>query len=338
MDSEVRHELDKNELAHLLAKGGTKFRPLIPVMLISILLLIVAGVAYVYLAAASREKLHDAWNTLAETNTPDGYEQVATEHGNSLVGGYADLQLGWIRYNQGKAQVVADRGESLRLLDDAVESFEKALKAPGAQSALKALATLGIGLSHEAQSKVEEAKKDYQSIVDRYAKNSVAQIASYRLTVIAKPESDTFYQALKNYQPPITSTDLPSKIEPGAAPVVVPEVPQSLDQTPPAVPTPPSDAPAAPAGTPAPAAPQDAKPAETPAPATPEPAKPEEAKPATPEPAKPEASTSEAPKPAEPAPATPAPATPEPTPPAAPATPEPAPASPPTPPAEPAKP
>ena len=348
MDSEVRHELDKNELAHLLAKGGTKFRPLIPVLLTGILLLIVAGVAYVYLAAASREKLHDAWNTLAETNTPDGYEQVATEHGNSLVGGYADLQLGWIRYNQGKGQVVADRGESIRLLDDAVESFDKAIKSPGAHNALKAIATLGVGLSHEAKSKLEEAKKDYQSIVDRYPKDSVAQIASYRLTVLAKPETETFYQALKNYQPPITSGDLPAKIEPGAAPVVVPDVPQSLDSSAPAVPAPPTDAPAE---TPAPTAPQDAKPAETPAPATPEPAKPEEPKPATPEPsspepAKPEGPTAETPKPSEPAPpATPAPTAPEPTPPAAPttpepapATPEPAPATPPTPPAEPAKP
>jgi hypothetical protein len=322
MESEVRHELDKNDLAHFLAKGGNRFRPFVPIALIVFLLLIVGAVAYVFLAAAAREKLHDSWNVLAETNTPDGYEQVATEHRDSLVGGYADLQLGWIRYNQGKAQVVADRVESLRLLDDAVEAFNKALKAPGAQDALIGMATLGIGLSHEAQSKVEEAKKDYQSIVDRFPKDSVSQVASYRLSVLAKPETETFYQALKNYQPPAPSTELPTKIDPGANPVVVPEVPTSLDEKPPSVPAPPSDAPAAPAS------PQDEKPAapaETPAPATPEAAKPSEEKPA------------EASKPAEPA----APATPEvkpETPAPAPTTPEPAPATPPTPPAEPAKP
>jgi len=315
MESEVRHELDKNELAHLLAKGGNRVRPFVPIALIVFLLLIVGAVAYVFLAAAAREKLHDSWNSLAETTTPDGYEQVATENRNSLVGGYADLQLGWIRYNQGKAQVVADRVESLRLLDDAVEAFNSALKAPGAQDALKGMATLGIGLSHEAQSKVEEAKKDYQSIVDRFPKDSVAQVASYRLTVLSKPETETFYQALKNYQPPAPSTELPTKIDPGANPVVVPEVPSSLDEKPPTVPAPPSDAPVAPA------APQDAKPAapsETPAPATPEAAKPPEAS-----------------KPAEPAPPA-APETKPETP--APATPEPAPSAPATPPAEPAKP
>jgi hypothetical protein len=240
MDSEERHDLEKNDLAHFLTNGIERIRPYLGYVGLGGLVVAVGLVALAFMNQASQTKMREGWSVLAAATTPDGLSQVMADYPNTSLASLAHAKLGWIRLNEGRDRLADDRGEAIRLLTEAVEHFDAA-GTTSATDAVKTQSLLGSALAKECQSMVEEAKKGYQEILDRYPTDPVAELARIRLDNLSKEDAATFYTAFKNYQPPPTSTDLPTKIEPGAIPDV-PEVPTSIDPSlPNIVPAPPSD-------------------------------------------------------------------------------------------------
>lgn len=287
MDSEERHELDKNDLAHFLMNAWDRVRPYLGYIGLAGLLLVVGLVAATYMNHASQLKLQEGWRVLAAATTADGLSQVLADYPNTPLAPLAQVRLGWLRFNEGKERLVDDRGEAIRLLTEAVESFESVANHSSSTDSVKVQAYLGIALAKECQSMTEEAKKAYQEILDRYPTDPVAQTARARLDQLSQESAATFYASFKNYQPAAPSTDLPEKVDPGAMPTP-PEVPSGIDSSLPSVVPPP------PADITSPGLPT----IEGTLPATTEP--PTEGSPATPAPTEPAP-----PAPAEPAPATP---------------------------------
>jgi hypothetical protein len=240
MDSEERHELDKNDLAHFLMTRMERLRPYLGYIGLAGLVAAVGLVAGAYMNQASQAKLREGWGVLAAATTPDGLSQVMADYPNTSLASLAQVKLGWIRLNEGKDRLVDDRGEAIRLLSEAAESFDAAVSS-SAPDSVKTQALLGSALAKECQSMVEEAKKRYQEILDLYPTQPVAELARIRLDNLAKEESVTFYMSFKNYQPPAPSTDLPTKIDPAQVPSP-PEIPTSIDSSlPSVVPPPPAD-------------------------------------------------------------------------------------------------
>ncbi len=292
MDSEERHELDKNDLAHFLMNTWDRFRPYLGYIGLAGLLLVVGLVAAAYMNHANQLKLQEGWGVLAAATTADGLSQVLADYPNTPLAPLALVRLGWLRFNEGKERLVDDRGEAIRLLSEAAENFEAVIKNSSSTDSAKVQAYLGIALAKECQSMTEEAKKAYQEILDRYPTDPVAQTARTRLDLLSQESAATFYTSFKNYQPPAPSTDLPDKVDPGVIPSP-PEIPSGIDTSlPSVVPPPPADitGPGLPTieGT----LPTTTEPLKEEIPTTPTPSEP--APPATP-------------APAEPAPATPAP-------------------------------
>jgi tetratricopeptide (TPR) repeat protein len=310
MDSQERHDLEKNELAHWLARIGRSLRSYTPHIAIGLLIAAAAVAALVFMNMAAREKTARAWAAYFEAQTPSQFEQLMLDYPDSPVVPYAQMQLAWTRLTEGKQRALDDRGASLQALDEAIERFEKVLKSPEPLADLKPQAALGVAMAKELQARVDEATRLYESIVTEYANQPAAQLAKQMLETLQKPEAAKFYAMLKNYQPPEPSLDLPP-VEGGPTfpglpndplgDIALPPSPPPIDlvpgaSTPPAAPTTPAPPPPAPPEdlTPdsgeTPKNPDSASPApaETPQPAEP-PAPPEDSAPAAPEPESPTA-------------------------------------------------
>jgi hypothetical protein len=277
MSSDERHELDKNDLADFLLNTWDRIRPYLGYVALGLLVVAVGSVAATFMNQAARAKMQEGWGVLAAATTPDSLSQVMADYPNTTLAHLAQVRLGWIRFNEGKDRLVDDRGEAIRLLTESVENFEAILGSSASEST-KVQAYLGVALAKECQSMVEEAKKGYQEIIDRFPTDPVAEIARRRLDGLTPESAGTFYTSFKNYQPPAPSTDLPTKIDPGVVPSP-PEIPAGIDTSSPiTVPPPPSDITSPglptiegslPASTEPTAPPAESPPAPSPAPAEP---------------------------------------------------------------------
>lgn len=305
MDSQERHDLEKNELAHWLVRIGRSMRSYTPHIAIGLLLVLAGVVALVFMNMASREKTARAWSAYFEAQTPSQFEQLMLDYPDAPVVPYAQMQLAWMKLTEGKQRALDDRGASLQALDEAIERFESVLKSPELLADLKPQAALGVAMAKEIQARVEEATRLYENIVTEYGDQPVGRMAKQMLETLKKPETAQFYAMLKNYQPPEPSLDLPpadaAPMIPGflddpLGDIVLPPTPPPTDLVPdaPAPPTPP----ATPEPTP-PAPPEDVAPDSGEAPSAPE---------------APSPTPAESPEPAEPPtpPEDPAPAAPEP--------------------------
>lgn len=233
MDSSERHELEQNTLALWLEGAGRQIRPLLPMIGLGAVALAVAVIVIVSMQAASNERQQEAWASLARANSPEGIEQVLSDHPDSPLAPYGMMRLGWIRFSAGKEEILEDRGEAIRLLDEAKEYFEETVANRYADDSIVAQAELGIALVHENQGKLKQAKEDYQALIDRYRGQPVADVAEQRFNLLDTPEANTFFAGLKEYQPTTPTTDLPAQIEPSFnldSPLPsAPEIPGSLD-------------------------------------------------------------------------------------------------------------
>lgn len=208
MDSQVRHDLEKNELAHLLGKGTRRLGSYWPHILVALLVLGVGLAAFVMYRSSLRSKVAEAWANFHKAASVADLEQVLADYPATDVVPYVKSRLAWIKLEQGKNQIVDNRDEALKSLEQAEGLFQEVIDQPSAAKELLPLAKLGQAMTKETACDVSGAKALYQQISEEYQGQPVGQVALGKLQTLETPEAAEFYAVLDKYRY-TPSVDLP---------------------------------------------------------------------------------------------------------------------------------
>jgi hypothetical protein len=184
MDSEHRHELQRNDLAEFITNFGQWWRK--NGLKTLILLLVVVGAVFFYRSQrVAVETAHDkAWYDLATATTADMYVNLIGDHDVAAIDALAHLRAGdWLheRFRVGDQEATAtDAGENgttveaesdeqkqakrQKLLREAAEQYQAVIDDPKAHLAIKLNAMLGLAAVAESSLQWDQARQHYAQI------------------------------------------------------------------------------------------------------------------------------------------------------------------------------
>jgi hypothetical protein len=214
MKRERRHELQHNTLAEWLFKTGQWLKPYKNVILAGVVVLAVVVVVYTVVSRTSATRSAQAWTELTgglQGDNLDALTRVAETHPNSTVGQMAAVIVADIRLKEGCDQRFVNKALANRELNEAVKSYQAALKNCRTPILLER-ATFGLARAKEAQgtsADLEAAAKYYGDVVTKWPDGTFAAAAKQRLADFGQHETKMMFDDLAKFDPKPSFSDQP---------------------------------------------------------------------------------------------------------------------------------
>jgi tetratricopeptide (TPR) repeat protein len=189
-----------------------------------------------------------AWIDVTNAKTAGERTEIAKEFPNTIASHWALLQAATEYYNEGFADLPANRDAAGAKLQKAQGLFEEVSEKAPKDSPLAREAALGLARTFEARNMLEKAIKQYENVAKAWPGTAEAKLASAQADELRKPESEEFYKQLYAFKPstatlpPGGSTSFPG-LPPNHPPILPGVDPSSI-----LVPPPPEGKPAGEAG------------------------------------------------------------------------------------------
>lgn len=226
MKSEQRHELQTNVLADRIGSGIEAARPVLPMVLGAIGLVVVGLLGWGLYSSSARNRTALAWTdyyfNLTSSTEPgtffdlqagdaDNFLDVADDFPASSVAKWAQLSAGGQFLEQGVETLYRNRVEGEKLLNQAVEAFGVA--ADASEPSLKLQAHYGLGRSFEALGKLSEAADAYEQVLAEEPYEALKKDVERRLEFISSQDGKEFYAWFSKLDPkPDAPIRLPSDL------------------------------------------------------------------------------------------------------------------------------
>jgi hypothetical protein len=214
MKSEQRHELEKNILADRIGTGIQAARPILPIILGGLAILVIGAFAWGLYSAGAQNRTAVAWTdyyfNLTTSNDPasyfdltardaDAFLDVADRFPTSPAAAWAQQSAGSRFLEQGIEALYRNRAEGETLLNQAIEAFSNA--ANSNQPALRTQAHYGLGRAYEAMSQLPEAAEAYEKVIESANFPQLAENARRRLDFVTSQEGKDFYAWFSKLDP-----------------------------------------------------------------------------------------------------------------------------------------
>lgn len=204
MKTERRHELQTNELADTLGTFISRVRPysrLIAAGLVAIVMLL-AAVGYVKAKSTARESV--GWEQFFQGFFEQDEERlVSTAEGynGTTAAIWARLTMADINLYDGSARLMTDKAGAKDLLLQAGTNYRTVLN-EAKQDLVLQRAHLGLGRTYEAQNQLDQARREYGTLIKQWPDTALAQVARDRTANLDRPATKHFYDWLAKYSPP----------------------------------------------------------------------------------------------------------------------------------------
>ncbi|WP_153557917.1 YfgM family protein [Roseimaritima sediminicola] len=239
MNSERRHELQKNELADALAVFFKKIEPYAPAILTGLIVLVIAALTFGYLQSRAANQRSDAtlsyllYSNQADLDALAGVERdyPGTPAATLALLAKADIELA-----EGIDGMYTLRDKSIAQLESAAVDYQQVLEETE-EPLIRSRAALGLARAQESLGNVEEAIDAYRQVIEAAETEAMIEAAEERIAQLERPETQEFLAWFAEQKPelidPAASPDVPSVD-------LLPDTPDiSLPQTaPPAAPSP----------------------------------------------------------------------------------------------------
>lgn len=206
MKTARRHELQTNTLADWTGKALDDARPYGKMIAGTLLALVVLVVAYVVVSQRSQRGQEQSWNAYFQalnSENPADLEAVVQAYPNDSAGRWAALMLADRQLADGLSQLLADQAAATQALRDALDNYGRAAEDP--DDTIRQRAHLGLAKAHESLRELDEAREEYQSLLDRWPEGIFASVATSRLADLETKSTKEFYDWLarqKSATPP----------------------------------------------------------------------------------------------------------------------------------------
>jgi hypothetical protein len=195
MKTERRHELEANELAIRLGKITEAIQPRARAVMAVIVAIVAIVLIIQYTGSSSTTRQTEGWNRYATAIASGDIFELDTlgdDFKKAPVGNWARLILADQHLMTGVRETFRDRAQANTELNKAITNYES-VRAEARHELLKQRAHFGLGRSHEALSKLAEAERNYQAVVDGWPNSAMAVAAQSRLDDLALARTREFY-------------------------------------------------------------------------------------------------------------------------------------------------
>ncbi|MEZ6071340.1 MAG: hypothetical protein R3C10_13975 [Pirellulales bacterium] len=195
MKSERRHELEANELATSLTKINEAVQPRARAIVAAVVALVAILLVYQYTRSTSARQRSQGWDEYAQAvDSGDTFalDTLGDEFQGGPVGNWSRLTLGDYHLAAGIRASFRDRAEANTEVKKAIDNYI-AVRGNADDELVQQLAFFGLGRSYETLSKLDDAKTNYETIVERWPDAALAQAAQSRLDDIALKRTQSFY-------------------------------------------------------------------------------------------------------------------------------------------------
>ncbi len=226
MKTERRHELQTNELADWLGEHAKQYMPYAKTG-IGIAVLIVAGLFALNVMRGQREGQRiGSWNeyfNAVQFTDLEGLRSIADRYQGTEAAAWALQSVGDIESATAARVLLAQPAEAKNRLESARDAYLQAIQA-SRDPMLLPRAHMGLAQVYESLNDFDNAKKEYETVINKWGSTSLAEEAADRLALVNMPSTKEFYDWFLqqkprtppaapdsglNLTPPTTTDDLP---------------------------------------------------------------------------------------------------------------------------------
>lgn len=240
MRKERRHELKENELAEILAKWYSQIAPHSQKILIGILAVLIVYLGWSIWSRWAEAVENEAWEALhaaVESGAAADYEAVAERFPRTDAAHWAQLMAADTHLQIGCRQILTNKADGTQELRKALDGY-LALRNVQISPFFQERVLWGLGRTYEAlsgtregQGELDRAIAAYRELVERWPDGPFSGVAKRRLSLLQKPETREFYDALAAYEPAKQGIQPPTgEIEFGPASMPSPPEQQKPDE------------------------------------------------------------------------------------------------------------
>ncbi|MDR3634491.1 MAG: hypothetical protein P4L84_11860 [Isosphaeraceae bacterium] len=143
----------------------------------------------------------EAWTKVESAKTPGDRVDLAKEFPKTMASYWARLQAATEYYNEGFADLPANRDAAGAKLAKALDLFEAVAEEAPRDNPLSRAAALGAARTLEARNQLEKAIAKYEYVVKTWPETPEAKRARAQADELRKPESEEFYKSLYAFKP-----------------------------------------------------------------------------------------------------------------------------------------
>lgn len=142
-----------------------------------------------------------AWTSLEAAKTPGERVEVAKDFPDTQAAHWARLQAATEYYNEGFADLPANRDAAGAKLQKALDLFQDVSEHAAKDSPLARASALGAARTLEARNQLEKAIKQYDLVAKNWPDTSEGKRAKALAEALRKPENEEFYKELYAFKP-----------------------------------------------------------------------------------------------------------------------------------------
>jgi len=212
MDSQHRHELGENELAHWLTGKIEKVKPYLHLILFGFAAALVGSFAYSSWSGSTSEIEELAWQQYSvAVNLRSGgqmmyaLEQVAEDHPDTSVVPWANITWADGHLATAAGQYLGNRAAANTALEKAEEKYKAIIADRSVVKRLRDRAHFGLGRVYELRGELEAAIKEYEQV-----EGAFGDLAKLRAEELADPTVEEDYAWLVTAESPAGMSGMPS--------------------------------------------------------------------------------------------------------------------------------
>lgn len=223
MDSEHRHQLQQNDLAHASMKMANFFEVHGTKIVGAIAVLVVAAIIWVVWANSAIDSEVEAWTALStaiQSNEPSAetFGSVADRFADSPAGAWARLQEAELAYETGLPLMFRDREAGTTDLERAEKAFQQVLDNKSASATARERALFGLAKTKESlcTGDTDPVIAVYRKLLQEFPTTIYKTYADERIKALESDGAKAFYAWWGEQKPRPSS--LPRPADGGAAP------------------------------------------------------------------------------------------------------------------------
>ncbi|EMI54577.1 tetratricopeptide repeat protein [Rhodopirellula sallentina] len=194
MNSERRHELQENELAHALDKINKRIDPYSKPIAAAVAAGFIGLLGWGFYSSTQTEKRSDATYQLIEGSIRGDSEilaAVAASYPNTPMAAWSRLYQGSQKMGAGMNALFTSRDEAEELLDEASSAYNEAISLSN-EPVIQSRAHFGLARIAEALGNTDDAISNYEAVMAASESDAMVEEAQNRIEILSKPASKEF--------------------------------------------------------------------------------------------------------------------------------------------------
>lgn len=209
MKTKRRHELQTNWLADHIGVWAKRIEPYSKAITGVIVCAALIVVAYLYLNRQSTAERAAGWDAYYDAigavnrgipGAVENLEDMASQFKDTAPGHWARVRLAEIQFNNGVEALFRDRPEGNDLIRSAAENYEAVL-ANARPELLRQQATMGLARARESLGELDEARRLYGQLLERWPDSAFAIDAERRIADLERSPTKRFYDWFARQDP-----------------------------------------------------------------------------------------------------------------------------------------